>query len=477
MDPGCLKNIVSELDSGLRAGIISRIHQPDERNVILRVFVRGREHSLIISANPGLSRMHLTERKYPNPPRPLRFCAFLRSRISGAKIEGITQIEGERIVRIRLKKRAAEEYTIVAELTGKSSNVILLDTDGVILDSLRYFPAGESIRAVIPGIRLAPLPHPEAVKEKKQAVKPEEGETWNRAVDRYYGALVRMEELRERKRLLLRVVKKVLEKARRKLENLEGDREKAKADLNKSRTGELLLANFKKIKKGMTEVEVEDIYKSPPEKVKVRLDPKLTPQENTDGFFKKARKAKTALLLLKERIPGVEGEIEYIDGLSYELESAETPEDVEEIKGELAGYLEGGRPVLKGAGKKPQEPVRKFISKDGLEILCGKSGAGNDLIVKKYSKPDDIWLHAKGVAGAHVLLKAGGKRVNEVALREAAGIAAYFSKARQSAKVEVVYTEAKNVRKPKGAKPGMVVAGGYKTIVVRPAKAGRQERQ
>ncbi|MBI5598312.1 MAG: NFACT family protein [Deltaproteobacteria bacterium] len=467
MDPGLLKSIVSELDSGLRAGIISRIHQPDERNVILRVFVRGREHSLLISTNPGLSRVHLTERRYPNPPRPPRFCAFLRSRIIGAKIEGMTQVQGERIVRIKLKKRA-EEYTLVAELTGKSSNVILLDKDGVILDSLRYFPDKESIRAVIPGIRLAPLPRPEAIKEKKQAIKPEEGETWNRAVDRYYGALVDIEELGERKRFLLRVVKKALEKARRKLENLLGDREKAKADLNKSRTGELLLASFKRIKKGMTEVEVEDLFSQPPCVIKIPLDPAKTPQENVARYFKRAKKASTALSMLEDRLLGVEKEVEYLRVLMFECDEMECGEDAQGLSEELVelGYLKKDEAPLDDRKHGP-EPIRRFTSSAGFEILCGKSGKANDLLVREYAAPHDIWLHARDVAGAHVLLKGGGKTPDQDAIAEAASFAAYYSKARGSAKAEVVYAEAKDVKKPKGAKPGMVTVREYKTIMVK----------
>ncbi len=477
MGPRLLKRIVSELDSTLRGGVVSRVHQPDARNIIFKVFARGRQHNLIISTHPTLSRIHLTARRYPNPPVPLRFCAFLRSRLNDARIERLSQLDDERIVRIGFVKRdkeATRRYTLVAELTGKSSNVILLDEDGVVLDALRYFHPGAA-RTVVPGVRLAPLTLPEGLSMKEEEITPQEGETWNQAADRYYSRLVDAEELEAEKRLLRQVIKRAAQRAKRKLENLIGDRQKAEADIQCSRLGELLLANFKRIEKGMTGIEVEDYYATPPQRVRIPLDPALSPRENVDRYFKRARKAKTALAMLKDRIPEVEREIEYIEGLLCEWECMETREDAEALREELieAGYLRP--PAGEGTGRPVAEPVRRFLSKDGFEILCGKSGRGNDLLVRRYASRGDLWFHAKGVPGAHVLLKTGGRRPTEEAVEEAACIAAYYSKARSSAKVEVVFTDAANVQKPKGARPGMVTVREYRTVVVRPA-AGASKR-
>ncbi len=474
MGPRLLKRIVSELDSTLRGGVVSRVHQPDARNIIFKVFARGRQHNLIISTHPTLSRIHLTARRYPNPPVPLRFCAFLRSRLNDARIERLSQLDDERIVRIGFVKRDKEDrettyrYTLVAELTGKSSNVILLDEDGVVLDALRYFHPGAA-RTVVPGVRLAPLTLPEGLSMKEEEITPQEGETWNQAADRYYSRLVDAEELEAEKRRLRQVIKRAAQRAKRKLENLIGDRRKAEADIQCSRLGELLLANFKRIEKGMTGIEVEDYYATPPQRVRIPLDPALSPRENVDRYFKRARKAKTALAMLKDRIPEVEREIEYIEGLLCEWECMETREDAEALREELieAGYLRP--PAGEGTGRPVAEPVRRFLSKDGFEILCGKSGRGNDLLVRRYASRGDLWFHAKGVPGAHVLLKTGGRRPTEEAVEEAACIAAYYSKARSSAKVEVIFADAANVQKPKGARPGTVTVREYRTVVVRPA--------
>jgi predicted ribosome quality control (RQC) complex YloA/Tae2 family protein len=478
MGPGLIEKVASELDTRLRSAIVSKLHQPDERDVYLRVFVRGRQELLLISTNPKHPRIHLTTTRPEAPPAPKRFCAFLRSRITNAKIEKIAQLEGQRIVHIGLKK-GPEAFTLVIELTGKSSNVILLDEKGNVLDALRHFPIKGSVRAVVPGLHLAPLP-PAEVKEEGLVPKAEE-KSWNEAAEDFYSGLVGKEEEQRLKTRLRRSIKEAEKRAKRKLENLMGDKKRAEESIERARLGELLTANFTKLKRGMTEVEVEDYFKAttPPTPIKIPLDPKLNPQENVDRFFKRARKARTTLKLLKTRIPGVERELEYIRGLVYEWEHAQEEEDLmeglmEALFEELieAGYLKE-KPLTFRKAPVVTEPVRRFTSKEGFEIMAGKSGPGNDLLVKRYAKEGDIWFHAKGVPGSHVLLKAKGKRKRptEGAIVEAASYAAWYSKNRASTKAEVIYTDAKNVRKPKGAKPGMVVVREYKSIVVRPKES------
>jgi predicted ribosome quality control (RQC) complex YloA/Tae2 family protein len=476
MGPELIKKVVSELEESLRAGIVKKVFQPDERDVYLRVFVRGRQELLVISTNPRYPRIHLTETRPESPPAPKRFCAFLRSRITDALIEEITQVEGERIVRIGFKK-GPESFTLTAELTGKSSNIILLDEKDVVLDALRHFPPEGSARAVVPGLSLEPLP-PGGGKEEKLIPK-EKGTGWNEAADLYYAELIERYENEKGRNRLGRSIREAEKRSKRKLGNLIGDKRKAEENIERSKLGELLVANFKKIEKGMAEIEAEDYYQTPPAPVKIPLDRRLNPKENVDRYFKRAKKAKTTLKMLKNRIPGVERELEYIRGLLYEWGSVESEEDIEGLREELieAGYLKEKPLTMRKEPAVVAEPVRRFTSKEGFEILAGKSGPGNDLLVKKYAKAGDVWFHAKGVPGSHVLLKARGrgKRPTDKAIEEAAGVAAYYSKNRPSTKAEVIYTESKNVKKPRGAKPGMVVVREYRTVVVRPGEMDKKK--
>jgi predicted ribosome quality control (RQC) complex YloA/Tae2 family protein len=480
MDPLLLKEITNELNDELRGGVVSKIHQSDQRTLILRIFIRGRDLKLLISAHHGLPRIHLTERPYPNPPAPLRFCAFLRSRITNARIEGVFQTGLERICSVELAKKdgeAIQKMRLVAELTGKSSNIILVDKDDTVLDALKFFPP-ESRRAVQPGLKLDPLPEA-AIAREEERIPREQGESWNSAADRHYSALVDREEFVREKAALMKVIAESEKRLLRKLQNLEGDRKKAEVGLGFYKTGELLTSVFHKIKKGMREVEALDYTKDPPETVKVALDEKLSPQENVAKGFKRARKSKTALGLLEKRVPEVASELEYVESLKYECEAADEKSGLADIREELirGAYLkEAARPVVKEGGK--VESIRRFTSTEGFEILCGKSGLGNDLLVSKYASGEDIWFHVKGAPGSHALIKVAGRgqALTEKTIEEAASIAAFYSKSKGSSKVEVIYTEARNVKKPRGAKPGMVTVKEYKGVLVRPAlPAGAQD--
>jgi len=474
MGPKLLGNVIAELNDLLRGGVISKVHQPSERVIILKIFCRGREERLLISAETKFPRMHLLGEDYTavNPPTPLRFCAFLRSRITNALVDGFIQTEGEKIANIIIKKKSDDTIatmTLVCELTGKSSNIILVDEKKMVLDAIRYFPPESSIRAVMPGVLLTPLPKAD-LKEAEEPVKKGEG-TWNEAACRYYSALENVDDLTTLRASLRRAINEARKKAERKLKNLQGDKSRAEAELDFGRLGEMLVSNMKAIKKGAREASVLDYTKVPPETVSVPLDEKLGPKENVEKYFKRARKAKVALGLLKGRIPEVEEDIAYIDSLTYELEAANTIEDLVEIETELfaEGYLKKPPPV-KEAGKAGAEPIRRFTSSEGFEMLCGKSGLGNDLIVRKYARDGDVWFHASGVPGSHVLVKSAGrvKGLTDATIREAAQIAAWYSKNQGATKAEVVYTDAKNVKKPKGAKPGSVTISDHKTIVVAP---------
>ncbi|MEK6758718.1 MAG: NFACT family protein [Deltaproteobacteria bacterium] len=481
MAPELIKNIIEELQSRIIGGVISRVHQPDERNIILRIFLRGREERLLISCHPAFPRIHLTEEAFINPPAPLRFCAYLRSRLTDARIVSIRQIDNERICSIDLKKgfdETAESFTLVAELTGKSSNIILLnkDKDGVVLDSLRYFPAETSVRAVVPGIKLAPLPSA-PVHEDGVRITKGDHPGWNEAVDNHFSDLVRLEQFTLEKNRIKRVIQDATKKAARKLDNLKGDLAKAEKGLTDRLTGELLTANYHLIKRGASEVEAIDYTVIPPQVVKVEIDKTLSPKENCERYFKRARKGKKAIEVLSQRIPETEEEMEYISGLAYGLECVTTWQELEDLKGELIEgrymkktSLEAGR-VKEAAVVEKAEPVRRYVSSEGFEVLCGKSGTGNDLIVRKYAAKEDIWFHIKGIAGSHILIKVAGRagELTKKTIEEAASLAAFHSKGREAGKVEVIYAEARYVKKPKGAKPGLVTVSEFKSIYVKPA--------
>lgn len=475
MGPELLKKIVDELGEVVTGGLISKIDQPGDRDLVLKIFLRGKTRWLIISTDPDFSRLHLTGKKHTNPKTPKRFCSFLRSRILNAAITSVVQRTGERIVDFKLEKKAAgkvSSFILRAELTGKSSNIILLDSDNVVLDALRYFQPHVSARAVTPGVILEELPPKKTAAGPERLPEKPEGATWNGFIDSYYSGIIEKGRFRAEEKRLTQVIKKAEKKTGRKLKNLYSDKKRSEENLGAVRFGQLLVSNLAAAKRGMKEAALTDYTKIPPEEVRVPLDEKLTPAENAERFFKRSKKARTALRLLKERIPSVQGDLEYINSLMYELERAASVEDLAVLTEELikGGYIKKAPATAKGKKTVKAEPVMRYTSREGFPVFLGRSATGNDIIVKKYAGPGDIWLHAKGVPGSHVLIKAVGKNKppTEKAVAEAASLAAINSRAGGAKKAEVIFTDARNVKKPRGARPGMVTVKEYKTIVVKP---------
>ena len=471
MNPTTLKAITEELDEVLRGYLISKVYQIEPDDLILKLFGRGRSATLLISTHPRFSRIHLSTEKFKNPETPPRFAALLRSRLDGAVIQGITQLDAERIVRIELKKRETL-YTLVVELTGKSSNIILIDSEGIVVDAIKYFREGESERVVEPGVVLTPLSPYEGDEGKAEEFTPSGGESLSEAAEQYYTKKLKAEEFLREHYALRRTAVNARKRARRKLKNLSGDKERAEEAIKKSKLGELLLSNFHVIKRGMDSVEVEDYREDPPVKVSVALDAKLSPQENIDRYFKLAKKGKKTIELLKERVPKIESAIEYLSTMEERLDATESMEEFIEITAELTtrGYIKTKRAIPKGKGKMlALDTIERLKTSEGYEMLLGRSAKGNDKLVKEFAKAGDLWFHAKDTAGAHVVLKAKSRatRPSEKAITEAARLAAANSKARSSGKVEVIYTDAKNVRKPKGARAGAVVVEEYQSILVK----------
>ncbi|MFS8541821.1 MAG: NFACT family protein, partial [Tissierellales bacterium] len=232
---------------------------------------------------------------------------------------------------------------------------------------------------------------------------------------------------------------------------------------------DLMSANLYRIEKGLEEVELENFYDENLEKIKIPLDKKLTPAENAQRYYKKYSKLKNAYNLLLNQIPETEKEIEYLENVLNSLDNCTEIIEIEEIKEELIkeGYIKGKIAPNKASMK--SKPYH-FISSDGFHIYVGKNNKQNDMLTLKTAKKNDLWFHVQNMPGSHVIVRAENKQVPERTLLEAALLAAYYSKGKNSNNVPVDYTERKNVKKPKDAKAGMVIYENYKTIFVTPDK-------
>ena len=233
--------------------------------------------------------------------------------------------------------------------------------------------------------------------------------------------------------------------------------------------GELLTANLGRFTQGMTKVEVLNYYTG--ENVTIPLDVKLSPSKNAQAMYKRCQKAKTAVKEKQVQLEENEAEIAYLESTAAFLEQASTVEEVENIKRELTdtGYM---RPPRKAAlRKKASEPrPLEFVLESGLKVLVGRNNRENDKLTFKMSDKGDIWLHTKDIPGSHVLIKCGQGGCTDQDIREAAGIAAFHSKAQSSENVPVDYVPIRYVKKPQGAKPGMVIFTNNRTLYADPVE-------
>ena len=230
--------------------------------------------------------------------------------------------------------------------------------------------------------------------------------------------------------------------------------------------GELLTANIYSIKKGMTTGELPNYYSENQELVAIELDSNKTPSENAQKYYKAYNKAKRTFEALKDQIKSNDEELAYLESVLTSVNNCTDEQDVKEIRRELReeGYVKKVK-NQKDKSKKHSVPLH-FISQDGFDIYVGKNNIQNDELTLKFARPRDIWMHTKNIPGSHVIIVANGHTIPDTTLNEGAMLSAFYSKAKNSSKVPVDYTEKKNVKKPNGSKPGFVIYETNKTAYI-----------
>lgn len=293
-------------------------------------------------------------------------------------------------------------------------------------------------------------------------------ESANALLDGFFAAADRSERTKQRARDLLRLLMNTYERISRRIELQKkelaecGEREVFRV------CGDLINANIWRLEKGMTKCTLEDFATGEPREI--ALDARLTPAQNAQKYYSEYRKLDTAEKMLTGLIKKGEEELVYIDSVFDAASRTENELELAEIRKELraGGYLRGAEKPDERV-KKLSEPLR-FRSSDGFEILVGKNNRQNDQLTLKTAKATDLWLHTQGIAGSHVIIKTDGKQPPEQTIFEAAQLAAYHSKGRSGSQVPVDCTAVKFVKKPAGAKPGMVIFTNNKTLFVTPSE-------
>lgn len=307
----------------------------------------------------------------------------------------------------------------------------------------------------------------------EQYGKAMEGAPWDAfspMLDAFYETREQLERVRQRGADLQRAASSARDRARRKLALQEKEYAQTQ-DRDRLRiSGELITANLYRMERGQNVLRAQNYYEEGCPEVDIPLDPLLTPQQNAAKYFKRYSKAKTAEKYLSEQMELARRERDWLESVLDELSRAETEQDFNDVRRELreAGHLKGPAPGRKEPRRAPGRP-RAFRSSGGFRILVGRSNTQNDQLVREAFKTD-YWFHTQRIHGSHVILCAQGQEPDEASMTEAATLAAYFSQGREGGQVAVDYTQVRNVRKPNGARPGMVVYDPYQTAYVTPSE-------
>ncbi len=288
-------------------------------------------------------------------------------------------------------------------------------------------------------------------------------------LDDFYFERDRINRINHRGHELIKLLNTMIDRTARKLIAQREELKKCEVKDKLKLYGELIVANMHRLGKGVAFYEVENYYDNC-NLIKIPCNPALSPQENQKRYYKDYRKAQTAEKMLVELIKNGEDEIIYLESVLDELSRADTDNEISAIRLELSdgGYIKN----TKGKKKKPPKelPPHEFRSDDGFRILVGRNNVQNDKLSLKTANKNDMWLHTQKIPGSHVIIFGDGNEISDLSIEQAAAIAAYHSKAVDSSLVPVDYTRVKQLKKPNGAKAGMVIYHEYRTIIIKPDK-------
>lgn len=311
--------------------------------------------------------------------------------------------------------------------------------------------------------------YPVPLKCLKESCKTLEFSSLSAAMEFYFNKKESSNKGRQKSHDLIRSVNTALDKMYLKKKRLSEDLLKAENSEDLRLYGELLTANIHLIKPGMKSVDVVNYYDG--STVTIPLDVKQSPAKNAQHYFKKYGKAKTAVKEKQIQLEENDGEIKYLESVLAFLENTDDVDEIESIRNELVetGYVRRRKQQGGFKEKKYKSAPHRYTLSNGMTVLVGKNNKENDYLTFNTAGNRDIWLHTKDIPGSHVIVQSSGQDLDEKAIFEAAAIAAYHSKARTSENVPVDYVPVKYIKKPAGAKPGMVIFTNNRTVWVNPA--------
>jgi predicted ribosome quality control (RQC) complex YloA/Tae2 family protein len=484
MNEATLEAIRKELENALVTRPFGKIFQLSRLTFAIDFRLSDASY-LFISVEPVNPRIYLIKRKLRDLEKqstnPSPFVLFIRKRLSNAVVQKITKVENERILRFELLAQdeieGLKKYTLVAQLTGRSANIFLLDERDFILDSLRENSGdGQEIASRFQPPKRENSGQQSAISNqpkneaRKESVAKGNYATLSETLDAHYQILEGEKQFQARAKSAAAKIKQELakrEKLSKKLnEDLanHGDAEKWK------RCGDLILANLADAVRVGDKVLVVDYFDENTPAIEIQIDENSSLTEAAEKFFRRYTKARNAKQEIAKRLKDLDLQIADFKAQKERIEQAIEEKD-EQFLAEITGEKAESK-TRKAKDKRDDsfKGARKFTSSDGFEILVGKASKDNDYLTFRVAKSLDFWLHAADYGGSHVVVRNPNRLENlpPQTLLEAAEIAAFYSQGRSQVKAAVNYTQKKFVNKPKGAAAGLVSLSSFKTILVEP---------
>ncbi len=454
-------------------GQYSNIVFIDENGIIIDAVKR-------VDALMSSQRLILPGIKYEMPPKQIKLCMLDKD--AEDIINAVENLPGSQPLSKALLSVIQGVSPIICReleyLTGRGADVYSNNMNEEQKTRLSYFLKRDiniarecsGIPCIITDINNKPIDFTfEHIQQYGSGRSRQRSDTFSDLLDIYYSQRDNITAIKSKSEDLTKLLSNAATRLIKKI-YIQSDELKTCADREHLRIcGDLIQANLYRIERGAAECEVENFYDENTAKIKIKLDPSISPSANAQKYYKSYQKAKTAEQVLRLQIEQAEAELDYISSVSDSLSRAESVRELDEIRQELTeeGYI-------KVKGKKPKNekplPPLEFTSPNGFKILVGRNNKQNDMLTLKKSDKNDIWFHVKDIPGSHTIIITNGKTPDEDDILYAAQLAACHSKARESGKVPVDYTKVRYVSKPRGAKPGMVIYVNQTTVYVAPQR-------
>jgi predicted ribosome quality control (RQC) complex YloA/Tae2 family protein len=469
-----LKEIVDELDKLLPGRFLGTFFHLSAFSLAVDFGVNDAGY-LFISIEPAAPRLYMIKRSVRELAKASKslvpFAQAMRATLNRGKLLLVSKDEGERVVRFSFslvdEVSVPGKFQLVAQLTGRSANLFLLDEAGKILQSWRMLKGdGQQIGDLY-------RPPPAQVKAPSESPRITRGESLSisAAADKHYRHRDTEKEFESRAASLRAKLLKEINRRKKLQTNLRKDLVAHGAPEEHKRLGDLLLANILNAKRAGTRVTLTDYYAEGMPAIEIEVDENQSLQDAAGESFSRYTKAKRAIEEIAARLALLDQELKRIEEKREKLERAIASSEISR----LAEFEERKDSPTAGGRKKKATPsipgVRQYLSSDGYEVLVGRTARDNDQLTFRIARPNDLWLHAGDYPGSHVIVRNSSRtEIPHRTILEAAQLAAKFSQASKDSKVAIHYTRRKFLSKPKGAAPGLVRMSSFKTVAVEPGE-------